>query len=254
MTFSAAHESYQGVWQIARFNWRQYAAGAACVTIAAVLANRLPLFKPELIGGAAMALFWMCSSLLVSHYVYDRSGLYDFAWLRQLLPIPAQHWVNIHAGLDETTHRLQGIFPGSHGLVLDIFDAGEMTESSIAEARRLTATSSNASIRAGFNNLPVASSSCHAVFLLFTAHELRRRPARISLFAEAARIALPGYGRVILLEHQRDLANFLAFGPGFLHFFSAREWRECASSANLDVEREFAVNPFVRAFVLRRAG
>jgi len=53
----------------------------------------------------------------------------------------AERWVNIHAGLDETSNLLTALFPFAEGKVLDIFDSREMTEPSIEQARRTTPTS-----------------------------------------------------------------------------------------------------------------
>jgi hypothetical protein len=55
------------------------------------------------------------------------------------------------------------------------------------------------------------------------------------------------------MEHARDSWNFLAFGPGFLHFFPQRAWRQAARQAGLEVRTEFAMTPFVHVFVMRRA-
>jgi len=50
----------------------------------------------------------------------------------------------------------------------------------------------------------------------------------------------------------RAVVNFLAFGPGFLHFHSRRTWARCFSRTRFDIHREFPITPFVRVFVLRR--
>jgi len=57
-------------------------------------------------------------------------------------------------------------------------------------------------------------------------------------------------GRVVLDEHLRDTATFLAFGPGFLHFHSPASWRRCWEHAGFRSMDEFRVTPFVRIFVL----
>ena len=72
------------------------------------------------------------------------------------------------------------------------------------------------------------------------------------LFREITRILTPD-GELILMEHSRDWRNFLAFGPGFLHFFSKSAWRKAASDAGLTVQTELSMTPFVHAYVLRRA-
>lgn len=58
---------------------------------------------------------------------------------------------------------------------------------------------------------------------------------------------------VVLVEHLRDWKNFIAFGPGFVHFHSRRSWLRTIREAGLLIERESAVTPFVECFVLRRA-
>ncbi len=59
-------------------------------------------------------------------------------------------------------------------------------------------------------------------------------------------------GQILLVEHLRDWANFIAFGPGFLHFHSEQDWQRSISDSGLRVEQDFRVTPFVRCFVLRR--
>jgi hypothetical protein len=54
----------------------------------------------------------------------------------------------------------------------------------------------------------------------------------------------------LLVEHVRDAANFLAFGPGFLHFHSPASWRRCWEGAGLRSIDQFCVTPFVQVYVL----
>jgi hypothetical protein len=232
---------WQGAIQILNFNRRWYACGAAVVASAIAISLFAPSWRSLLLTAAAPALFWLAASVLVSHYVYDRSPLYDFRWLTESLSSSQKDWISIHAGLDETR--------GAFGRILDIFDPHEMTEPSIRRARRL---SHDRSQTANWRDLPLANGSCGAVLLFFAAHELRRHEARVQLFREAARI-LRGDGQIVLAEHLRDWRNFLAFGPGFMHFFSERAWRRAAAQAGLEVIRHSTITPFVHIFVLRRA-
>ena len=87
--------------------------------------------------------------------------------------------------------------------------------------------------------------------LLLSAHELRSEEGRGALFTELRRVLGPG-GRIVVAEHLRDWANFLAYGPGVLHFHSRRTWLRCFTRHRFDVHAEFSITPFVRIFVLRR--
>jgi SAM-dependent methyltransferase len=246
---SAARSPYQGVTQILRFNWRFYAGTSAGLAILGIVLPALPLGARAVALAASLpALFWLCASLLVSHHLYDRFPLYDFHWIARNLSGTPQHWVNIHAGLDETSHLLADLFPDTRRLALDIYDPREMTESSIAQART---TQPTATTRADWRSLPLSSGTVDAVFLIFAAHELRHEAARLRFFRELARV-LRSNGEIVLMEHSRDWANFLAFGPGFLHFFSKTAWRRAAAAAGLQVRKELSMTPFVQVFILRR--
>src|SRR5258708_22438754 len=135
------------------------------------------------LSGVARTLFWLGSSLLVSHYIYDRFPLYDLSWLARSLSRAPRRWVNIHAGLDETSHLLATLFPSAEGKVLDIYDPREMTEPSIEQARRINPASLQA-VPADWRALPLPDHQLDAAFLVFAAHELRRHDARVQLFRE----------------------------------------------------------------------
>lgn len=242
---------YQGVLQILYFNAGRYITAAA-VILAAALA--VPLLPPAcrlfLLLGVTPALFWTVSSLIVSHYVYDLFPTYDFRRIARLLSRVPHRWINIHSGWDEASERLGEAFPESIGQAIDIFDARLMTESSIQRARRLNHDAIPAT-PARYNAFPFCSDSFDAAFSIFAAHELRRHQQRVRLFQEIARVLSPG-GQLVLMEHLRDWRNFLAFGPGFLHFFSQRAWRTAALEAGLNLQAELATTPFVRVYILRR--
>jgi hypothetical protein len=241
---------YQGLLEIFHYNQPFYVRSLAAVAVAAVVSVWLPsTLRSLLLLACGIAVAWTCSSLLVSHYVYDRSPLYSLQWLSGLLSRPPADWINIHAGIDETTGIIASIFPGSRGQTVDIYDPEEMTEPSIGQARHITqAHSPNADWRA----LPAADHDFDAVFLFFAAHELRHHEARVKFFQEVARVLRPT-GEVVLVEHLRDWPNFAAFGPGFLHFFSGSTWQEAAEAAQLSIRQRCTITPFVHVFVLRRS-
>jgi SAM-dependent methyltransferase len=243
--------SYQGALQILQFNSGKYLAAVAGILTAALVWPILPLLGRLLLPLAvAPALFWMVSSLIVSHYIYDRFPIYDFRQIACLLARAPHRWINIHSGWDQTSERLGEAFPGSSGQVVDVFDAHLMTESSIRRARRTNQNTIPAT-PACYNALPFNAESFDAAFSIFAAHELRRHEQRVRLFREIARVLIPD-GDFVLMEHQRDWRNFVAFGPGFLHFFSQRAWRTAALEAGLNLQMELAMTPFVRVYILRR--
>jgi SAM-dependent methyltransferase len=245
--------SFSGAWQIFLYNWHFYAAALVLDLIAAVFLVR---FSPPaavrlaVMLGAAISSFWALSSLLVSHYIYDRSRLYQWNWLPAVVKRTPVSWANIHAGLDQTSEALIRLFPAAQHRILDVYVPSEMSEPSIARARRHTekaAVPEKADPRA----LPLKNCECDTIFLLFVGHELRRREARLQFFREVGRALKPG-GCVVLVEHLRDWKNFLAYGPGALHFFSRREWLAVGSRAGFEVANELCITPFVGCFVLAK--
>jgi SAM-dependent methyltransferase len=242
-----------GLKQIVRFNWPFYAAAVAATIAVPVLASHLPLpwwIRVAAYAGAALVAMWIVASLVASWIVYDCSRLMEWDWVLQALGFSPKSWINLHAGLDESTPALREIFENASGRVFDIFDAREMTEPSIMRARRL-AHNVVTPERADFRHLPVATGTIDVATLLLSAHELRSEASRGALFTELRRVLGPG-GRVIVAEHLRDWANVLAFGPGAFHFHSRRTWALCFSRHRFDIHREFSITPFVRVFVLRR--
>lgn len=253
MTAGTHRSRFQGVLQILRFNLPMYAAAAVVLGGGAAAVCFLPL--PSLVRTAALlgiaaAAFWLLVSLAVSHYVYDRAGIYAGEWLARALRRPPRRYANLHAGFDEFSNVLAARFPESERVTLDFFDAKRMTEPSIARARALT-TNQPPAQQADFASLPLKDGQLDAAFLIFAAHELREHDARAQLFRELQR-SLAADARVVVVEHLRDVANFFAFGPGFLHFHSRAQWLDAVAAARLKVVDEFLLTAFVRVFVLEK--
>jgi hypothetical protein len=169
---------YQGVIQILSYNRGFYLGTLVAAAFATVAASYLHgALRFAIAVAVFVALVWTAISLLVSHYVYDRSALYGLSWLR----LQPSTWANIHAGLDETTGLLCARLPGSESFVWDIFDAQQMTEPSIAQARQSSA--GRRSEHVSWRELPAAAQTFDAVFLVFVAHEFRTADAPISSWA-----------------------------------------------------------------------
>ncbi len=244
---------YQGVLQIFRYNWPYYAlaAPAGLLGLGVVALAPIPTVPKALIAlGSSCVIAGAAVSLVVSHYIYDLSPLCQWRWIAETLPERPKHWVNIHAGLDETSGALSRLFPEAHATVWEIYDPAAMTESSIARARRLTSCDGPAA-HADFRRLPLQDCACDTIFVIFTAHELRSAQARLRFFKELRRVLKP-QGHLLLVEHLRDWKNLLAFGPGFLHFYPRREWVLLANEAEFAIAKEFNMTPFVKVFLLVR--
>jgi SAM-dependent methyltransferase len=243
---------WQGARQILRFNWPKY-AGAMVLLAMGVMA--LPLVWGEpwvvlgVVGVLGALLWWTAASILASHWVYDRSGLFGLGWMSGVVSRPTR-WASVHAGLDEFAVVLRRAL-GEPVAVLDIHDPETMTEGSIRRAAGLLPADPRTR-RCTFERLEVADESVDAMFVLFAAHELRRHEERAALFREIGRTLAPG-GHLLVVEHLRDRAGFIAFGPGVLHFHSRSTWLRAFAAGGLRVVGERRITPFARVFVLGRS-
>lgn len=245
---------FAGVLGILQYNWHYYATSlCAILCIWALLWLRL---LPRTVGialivAAAVVAFWSLISVLASYYIYDHAGVTRWGWIPSTLSFPPRRWLNIHAGLDESTLALSRLLPNTRYEALDIYDSREMTEPSIARARLMRAPAQPALV-GKLDALPLPDRDRDTLFVLFAAHEIRQPDRRAEFFREVARV-MANSGQLVLVEHLRDWKNFVAFGPGFLHFYSRREWLRLAKTARLTIEHEVSATPFVRCFLMRKA-
>ncbi len=80
--------SFSGVWQIFLYNWHFYAAALVLDLIAVIFLVEFspsPAIRLAVMLGSAIVSFWAVSSLLVSHYIYDRSRLFQWNWLASVV-------------------------------------------------------------------------------------------------------------------------------------------------------------------------
>ena len=245
---------FAGALQIIRFNWPYYIVAAVVSAAAFLCVSLWPLPAPVRLSVMFIAIVPIAMavlSIVVSHYVYDRSDLYRWSWLRDLFGVLPERWVNIHAGLDQTTDALRQVFPSDSSRTWDIFQKDRMTEPAIERARREYSGVSSGAEKADAGSLPSGDGTADAVFVIFAAHEIRALATRNRFFSELYRI-LRTDGRVVLIEHLRDWPNFLAYGPGVVHFYPRSEWVRLAHESNLEIAKELKKTPFVRCFVLRK--
>jgi SAM-dependent methyltransferase len=232
---------------IVAFNWPKLAGAGALVAAALALASvSHGAFLVASAGVALGAAYFLAASLAVSWWVYDRSDLHDWQWLRPLLADRAR-WVLVHAGFDDAGPGLAAAL-GPPAAVVDISPLLGRVSPSLRRARRRSPAPASA-LAVSNGRLPLATASCDAVVLVFAAHEVRDRRRREALFADLRRVVTAS-GRVILVEHLRDGANIAAFGPGAWHFLTRAEWLRLARGSRLRPAGESQLTAFVRALSL----
>lgn len=186
--------------------------------------------------------------LIISTYVYDYSGYYNFNWLEDynLSDTNPKKIININAGFDETSFLLKNYFPKSKLQVFDFYNPKQHTEPAIIRARKVSLTYPNTkSIKT--NKIPLNNESTDLVFLLSVTHEIRSFKEKVEFLKECKRICKPK-GKVIMVEHLRDFPNFLAFSVGFTHFFSRKTWKRAYRDAGFSSVSETKFTPFMSIF------
>ncbi len=244
---------YIGLWNIVRFNWHFYVLAFAVLAALAVGVGFLP--APYALWGSIALLLALGSTLLslaVSHLIYDRSGLYQLHWLDEAGMAAPQNMLNIHAGFDETSALLAQKYPRANLRVFDFYDPQKHTELSIRRARKAYPPYPGTQA-VSTESLPLEAASLNSIFTLLSAHEVRDDEERIRFFSELKR-ALKADGKLVVTEHLRDAANFLAFNIGFFHFHSRKNWLRTFESAGLQVEKELKITPFISTFILSKNG
>jgi SAM-dependent methyltransferase len=197
--------------------------------------------------GALIAAWYAIASFAAFHWMFDRSPFLSGAWLVKCVGHAPQTCVQVSVCAEQTVIPIQSVFPHCKSETVDLFDESITTEPAIARARQHGLI---AAAKAAPDALPFDDDSTDLVVVTLAAHEIRHPQRRESLFKEIARIVAPD-GRVVVVEHLRNLSAALAFGPGLFHFYPRGEWVRLARAARLTIAEEFHITPFVHVFVLR---
>lgn len=245
-------KSFEGVWNIIRFNYHFYLLAVLALVIIWIGYVLLPSdYSIFMVLIFVSVLITTLNSLLVSFYIYDISDLHKLNWLNKISKTSNQKIINIHAGFDETSYLLAQKFPAAQLSVFDFYDAEKHTEISIKRARKAYPPYPNTQpIQA--TNLPLSDKSIDTIFLFLAAHEIRNSEERTHFFVELKRICKDN-GQIILIEHLRDIPNFLAYTIGFLHFVSLSSWLKNFQETDLVLSQKFHITPFITVFVLQKS-
>ncbi|MDR3614265.1 MAG: methyltransferase domain-containing protein [Candidatus Obscuribacterales bacterium] len=244
-------EKFSGMMRVVQFNWPLYLVAAFIATLLAVISFTHSIdASMRIVCGVATVLIiaQIIASLVVSHLVYDLSSFSNWQWLKEITTIEKPRILLIHAGYDETNNVLPGIFSTSEVVTVDFYDALEAKEPSIKKARELYPSALIPTCTT-LSNWPINDASIDLALLAFAAHEITDREQRLLLFREIRRV-LSNQGQALLIEHLRDMPNFMAFGFGCFHFLPRSEWLRCARLSSLTVKRQYKITPFVGVFSL----
>jgi SAM-dependent methyltransferase len=242
-------QAFQGIGNILRFNWHFYVL--AILFLAVLYLTKQFAGQNLQICLVVISILLTTSlllSLLVSFYVYDLSGFYNLNWLQVELKTDAQ-LVNVHSGFDETSALLAGKYPTAALRVFDFYDPCKHTEVSIKRARKKSLAYPGTKT-VNTNNLPLSPASVDCIFCILAAHEIRERSERVMFFKQLGKSLKEG-GRIVVVEHMRDLPNFIAYTIGAFHFHSSKEWEKTIYLSGLSIEKKQRINPFITAYSLK---
>lgn len=240
--------NFQGVLNILSFNRHFYVFGF--IALALIIGSKF-------IFNWSNGLYWLVIlafiygliiPLIVSAYVYDFSGFYNFDWLKKMNINDSKDKfnLNINAGFDETSYIIESILPKSNLQVYDFYNAKQHTEPAIIRARKVSLVYPNTQ-QINSNSIPLSDNSVDNIFLLSAIHEIRKHDEKVQFLKECRRVCKPS-GNVIMVEHLRDFPNFVAFTIGFTHFFSKATWNKAFEEAGFTSFKEKKFTPFMSIF------
>lgn len=244
-------KKFQGVLNILSFNRHFYIFGIAVLAII-VISHQIFRWSDIVFWIIIISfLYGLIMPLLVSAYVYDFSGYYNFKWLKKckIDESEVKQILNINAGFDETSFIIKNNFPNAELKVFDFYDAERHTEPAIIRARKVSLVYPNTQ-QMKSNSMEMSDHSVDLIFLLSAVHEIRSNDEKIQFLKECHRVCKPN-GKVIMVEHLRDLPNFFAFSVGFTHFFSKKIWKNAFKNSGFTTFEEVKFTPFMSIFICK---
>ncbi len=240
--------NFQGVLNILSFNRHFYVVGF--ISLALIIGSKFVfVWSSYFYWIIILAFFYgLAMPLIVSAYVYDLSGFYNFDWLKKMKIEDSKDKcnLNINAGFDETSFIIKSILPQSSLQVYDFYNAKQNTEPAIIRARKVSLVYPNTQ-QINSNSIPLADDAVDNIFLLSAIHEIRKHDEKVKFLKECRRVCKSN-GKVIMVEHLRDFPNFVAFTIGFTHFFSKATWKKAFKEAGFTSFNETKFTLFMSIF------
>lgn len=245
-------KKFQGVLNILSFNRHFYVIGLLVLCLILIVCAYFEISKILIWVISGAFLYGLVMPLIISAYVYDFSGYYDFKWFKDLNidEKVATQIVNINAGFDETSFTIKDKFSNSNLQVFDFYNADKHTEPAIIRARKVT-NEYPKTIQINTKYIPLNTNSVDVIFLLSAVHEIRKDEEKVQFLKECKRVCKEN-GKVIVVEHLRDVANFFAFSVGFTHFFSRTTWLKVFKQAGFKNVIEKKFTPFMSIFTIEK--
>lgn len=241
-------KNFQGVLNILSFNRHFYVFGIIALSLI-VLSTFVFNWSNDFYLFVIVAfMYGLLMPLIVSAYVYDFSGFYNFNWLKEL-GLKDSYEVfnlNINAGFDETSYIIKNILTKSNLQVYDFYNGIQHTEPAIIRARKVSLIYPNTQ-QIKSNKIPLSDNSVNNIFLISAIHEIREYNEKVQFLKECRRVCKEK-GSIIVVEHLRDLPNFVAFTIGFTHFFSKKNWKKAFEEAGFKTIKEVKFTPFMSIF------
>lgn len=244
-------KKFQGVLNILSFNRHFYIFGIAVLALI-IISQQIFRWSDILYWIIIISfLYGLMMPLLVSAYVYDFSGYYNFKWLKKckIDKSEVKQILNINAGFDETSFIIKNNFLNADLNVFDFYDAERHTEPAIIRARKVSLVYPNTQ-QMKSNSMEMSDHFVDLIFLLSAVHEIRSNDEKIQFLKECHRVCKPN-GKVIMVEHLRDLPNFFAFSVGFTHFFSKKIWKNAFKNSGFTTFEEVKFTPFMSIFICK---
>lgn len=243
-------KTFQGILNILSFNRHFFLAGCFIVLILITVIFYTTENIRTLVLSLLLVVLWnLTIPLILSYYIYDRSGFYKLMWLSNFEIKTADQVACVNAGFDETSFLIKEKL-NLNIVTFDFYNVDKHTEISIKRARDKYPPDQS-TIKLNDYNSPLKHAPFDFIFVIFAAHEIRNQAER-SAFFSCLRKSITGNGRIIVIEHLRNAPNLLAYTIGAFHFFSRSNWQNVFSWADLKIENEFKFTPFISLFELKK--